>query len=572
MRIGRRTRQALLAALFSAAGLPPEAGAQVPDAGDILEAQLTEAVRIRVEAGLATGQWRVAGRRLHARSALPDVYLRRVFRPVWIRGDGLTPDVGVLLAAVRTSSLQGLEPADYHRAALDSLLDHVGDDVEGATADRLMQLELLLTDAFLALGSHLLRGRVEPEALDAEWLADWPGADLAVVLLDALEGEGDVGAALAAVRPPQPEYASLVNALARLRSQEADGGWEVVERGSTLRLGDRDPRVPAVRRRMAVMDDLPVTADPEADPTVFDQALEQGVRRFQGRHGLEADGVVGARTLEAMNVPVEARIRQILVNLERWRWLPRDLGRRHVRVNIAAYHVDLYEDGLPAMHMRAIVGRPYRQTPVFSDQMRYLVLAPYWHVPPTIAAVDKLPLIKADPGSLAAQRFVLFDAATNGQVDPRTVDWASVTGTEFNRRFRLRQDPGPLNALGRVKFMFPNKYNVYLHDTPTRELFAVAQRDFSSGCIRLERPLELAERLLRHDPQWTPERIRDVIAEGREHTVPLPEPVPVHLLYFTAFLDGDERIHLRPDVYQRDNRVLRALQAAPPGTVRPGAS
>lgn len=560
---GRRWACARWAALAVAvslqAGAPPPLGAQVPDAGDILRAQLAEALRTRVEAGEVTGQWMVAGREIMARAALPEVYQGRVFEPVWIR-DGGPPEAAIeLLSAVARSDLEGLDPADYHRAALDSLLDPVAAGVGEAPAELLVDLELLLTDAFLTLGFHLFLGRVDPERLDAGGLAERPAGDVSAILFGALE-EGDVATALEAVRPPQPEYRSLVGALARLRALRADGGWEVVEGGPTLSAGDRDPRVPAVRRRLASMGDLPAGDVAPADTTLFDDALAEGVHRFQDRHGLEPDGAVGPRTRQALNVPVEERIRQVVVNLERWRWLPRELGRRHVRVNIAAYHMDLYEDGAPVLHMRAIVGRPYRETPVFSEDMTYLVLAPYWHVPPTIAAVDKLPLIKADPGYLQSQHMTLIDAGTNRPVDPSTVDWSSVTGSDLNRRFRLRQDPGPWNALGRVKFMFPNRYNVYMHDTPTRELFTQAQRDFSSGCIRLQRPLELAEYLLRDDPRWTPETIRAASEEGRERTIPLPEPVPVHVLYFTVFLDGDERIHLRPDVYDRDARVWQALQ------------
>jgi murein L,D-transpeptidase YcbB/YkuD len=216
-------------------------------------------------------------------------------------------------------------------------------------------------------------------------------------------------------------------------------------------------------------------------------------------------------------------------------------------------------------HHLAIVGREYRQTPMFSASMTYLVLAPYWHVPPNIAAADKLPAIKADPGILVAQRFSVLDVATNEPVDPATVNWQSLNGAELNRRYRLRQDPGPFNALGSVKFMFPNQHNVYLHDTPSRELFSRTSRTFSSGCIRIQDPLDLAEYLLSDQAGWTRSRIEEVIAGGVERTVRLTHPLPVHLLYWTAWSDEDGTLHFRNDIYQRDQAVWRALQADPPG-------
>jgi murein L,D-transpeptidase YcbB/YkuD len=273
---------------------------------------------------------------------------------------------------------------------------------------------------------------------------------------------------------------------------------------------------------------------------------------------------VDAPTLAELNVAPARRVRQLELNLERWRWLPQDLGHRHILVNIAGFELDVVEDGQTVLDMRVVVGRPYRRTPVFSDTMRYLVLSPYWHVPRNIAVRDKLPLIKRDPAYLAKQELRLFarEGGTVREVDASAVDWTAVTPANFT--YELRQEPGPLNALGRVKFMFPNKYNVYLHDTPARELFARASRDFSSGCIRLEKPLELAVQLLRHDPRWTRMRLDSMIAQRVERMVPLAEPVPVHLLFWTAWAAPDGSIHFRRDLYGRDARLERALVAPAP--------
>ncbi len=332
--------------------------------------------------------------------------------------------------------------------------------------------------------------------------------------------------------------------------------------GSKLELGMEGDRVAEVRSRLRASGDLSADA---AEDRVFDAPLAEAVRRFQRRHGLDPDGVVGAGTVTQMNVPAGERARQLQTNLERWRWLPNDLGQRHIEVNIAGFEVRVVENGRVVQLHRAIVGRQYRQTPIFSGTMTYLVLSPYWHVPPTIAAVDKLPILRSDPGSLTAQGIVVLDQMTNEPVDPATVDWSQITGAELNRLYRLRQDPGPYNALGAVKFMFPNQYNVYLHDTPSRELFERTSRDFSSGCIRIDRPLDLAEYLLADQPEWTRARIDSVAAGGVERVVRLNRGVPVHLLYWTAWVDDDGTLNFRPDIYGRDQTVSRALEATPPG-------
>jgi murein L,D-transpeptidase YcbB/YkuD len=288
------------------------------------------------------------------------------------------------------------------------------------------------------------------------------------------------------------------------------------------------------------------------------------VKHFQKRHGLDIDGIVGSKTLGALNVTAAERLRQIEVNMERWRWLPRDLGDRYIRVNIAGFELDVFEAGRQVMNMRAITGRDYRRTPVFSDMMTYLVINPYWNVPWNIAVKDKLPLIRENPDYLAQQKMILMSGwgADVVEIDPSTIDWSEVTPKDFV--WRLRQDPGPLNALGRIKFMFPNKFNVYLHDTPSRELFEQAVRTFSSGCIRIEHPVDLAEYLLRGYPEWTRPAILAAIDKGDERTVRLLEPIPVYVLYCTAWVDETGEISFRNDVYGRDGVVADALLELPP--------
>lgn len=545
--------------VLPSAATSQEQGAQ----GGLRTGGARELIREEVEVFRAVGEAATAGRTFLARSALPGFYEARGFTPAWTDADRGLRRVDALLRAVRRADDHGLDPEVYHLAALDSLAAEARTQpLPRVAAD----LDLLATDAFLVLGSHLLHGRVNPESINPEWLANRRSARLDTILARAIETER-IEETLYGLAPQQERYRRMLAAAAILRGIVAEGGWDPVVGETTLEPGSRGPDVAALRRRLAASGDLPDPVEANAgtaDPELFDAALEQAVRRFQTRHGLTVDGIVGAGTRRALNVPARTRLRQVHINLERWRWLPEQLGTRHIEVNIPGFDVRVVERGDVVATHRAVVGRPYRATPMFSGTMTYLVLAPYWHVPPTIAAQDKLPAIKADPGVIARDRMTLLELGTDVPVDPSTVDWSSMTGSAFNSRFRLRQDPGAFNALGNVKFMFPNRHNVYLHDTPGRELFDRTARDFSSGCIRVERPLELAEYLLRDRPGWNRDRIEETVRGGVERTVPLSEPLQVHLLYWTAWMDEEGMPHFRDDIYGRDDVVWRALTAPAP--------
>jgi murein L,D-transpeptidase YcbB/YkuD len=287
--------------------------------------------------------------------------------------------------------------------------------------------------------------------------------------------------------------------------------------------------------------------------------LADALRRFQSRHGLDPDAVVGRRTIAALNTPSPQRAQQIEVNLERLRWLPRDLGPRHLLVDIADFRLELIEDGAPTLAMRVIAGRQARRTPFLSGEITSILLNPAWTVPEKIAIEDKLPLILDDPSYLVDNGFKVFAPSGNEwrEVDPADVDWTLLSGTRFP--YQLRQAPGPLNALGQIKFQLPNRHDIYLHDTPSRELFARTERAFSSGCIRVERALDLAERLLAADPTWTRARIEATIAAGSTVSVRLPAPLPVYLLYRTAWVDRNGVLQLREDIYGRDSALLESL-------------
>jgi L,D-transpeptidase YcbB len=342
--------------------------------------------------------------------------------------------------------------------------------------------------------------------------------------------------------------------LRQYRQIEADGGWPQIPEGPKLEVGMESDRVVALRRRLLVTDDL--AEGTAADSTAFDGALAEEVKGFQERHGLDADGVIGGKTLAALNVPVEARIGQIRVNLERARWVLHNLEPDYIIVNIAGFRVYVMENGEQVWTSRAVVGKPFRKTPVFKATMDHLVFNPTWTVPPTILRNDVLPKVRKDPSYLSQNNFSVIDGSGK-RVDPSSVNWSAK-----NPPYRIVQGPGSKNALGEVKFMFPNKHAVYLHDTPSKSLFDKSERTFSSGCIRVQKPFELAELLLRGDSSWTAERMEKVRASGKTETVKLATPLPVLLLYWTVQPEADGTVRFMNDVYERDARILKELDEA----------
>ena len=534
---------------LSAQGEREEVG-RAPD-----RVRVAEEIRRRVEAIRADGGVGFDGERLLAVRALPSFYEARAFERAWPPG---SPAVVSLVRAIEQVIDDGLRPADYHLEALGPALEPDSARDPGRAAE----LDLLLTDAFLVFASHLHHGRVNPESIEAEWLALRRQTDPVPLLERVALGE-DPAFLLDTLRPRYARYAALRRAFAELRALVDAGGWPAVPAGERLEPGMVGDRVLALRERLRASGDLGV--EPADDPARFDDSLGGAVRLFQTRHGLEADGVVGQGTLAELDVPAAVRLEQLRVNLERWRWLPDDLGVRYVEVNIAGFSVALVDGGLPILRLRAIVGTEYTQTPSFSGSLRYLVLAPTWNVPPGIAAREEFPMIQADRTRLESEGFTIIDRETGERVAPDSVDWEA-TPAELSRRYRLRQEPGPRNALGRVKFMFPNPHDVYLHDTPGRALFSRTVRSFSHGCIRVERPLELAAALLADREEWTPERLAELSEGERETTVVLETPVPIHLLYWTAWVDAETGlIHHRRDLYRRDARVSAALAETAPG-------
>ncbi|MEW6259097.1 MAG: L,D-transpeptidase family protein [Thermodesulfobacteriota bacterium] len=486
-------------------------------------------------------------------------YALRQERRAWTHADGWSDAGREAIACIGAASRDGLDPEQYHYSRLLAMEPSLRNGP--SRSEPPFDWDLLLTHGLTRLLRHLSYGRVNPDRLDDQWSAPKPASrDIASLAASAADS-GRVREVVEAILPTHPGYARLREALVLYRDIQRNGGWPLVPSGDGIRPGESDPRIPVVRRRMAVTDGpLPVSSK---NPNTYDTALIDAVKRFQVRNGIAPDGVLGSKTIQAMNVPVENRIQQILLNLERWRWLGQDWGKRYIAVNIANYSLEAVEDGKTLLNMRVVVGQTYRRTPVFSERLRYIILNPYWNVPKKIAVEDKLPLIKKDPGYLIKNRIHVFSARgeENGpEINPYTIDWSKLHADYFP--YRLKQDPGDRNALGRIKFLLPNKYAIYLHDSPQRELFRRTSRGFSSGCIRLEKPIELAVEVMKNVPEWNRERILQTIQSGITTVIPVKESIMVHLLYWTAWADEQGVVHFREDIYDRDRPLWVALQDA----------
>jgi murein L,D-transpeptidase YcbB/YkuD len=477
-------------------------------------------------------------------------YAERGDLPVWSARGKVDSRAGILLGVLAAADREGLDPRDYHAEAIAMRLSR-----PQAGSRELAELDLLLTDAAMHYAAHLRAGRVLPRSVEADMTLVPPQVDV-VAVARSVASSPDPAAVLAGYAPPYEGYAQLRQGLAELRDFAARGGWPAAGPGAVLKPGMVDPSVPALRRRLAATGDF-TGSDMAAE--VYDAGLEQAVRAFQERMGLGVDGVVGVRTRSALDVPIEKRIDQVVANMERWRWLPDHLGERYVAVNVPGYSLEAVDGGEVRLTMPVVVGSRGRETPVLGSRISHLVLNPTWTIPETIARKDVLPKVIEDPGYLIAQGIRVFDgwSADAPMLDPYAVDWKTV-GTRITR-YRLRQEPGPLNALGRVKYMFPNEFDVYLHDTPQRGAFGRAVRTLSSGCVRVGDPDALTAFLLEGAKDWTPERLAQVVDSGVTTTIRLRRPVPVYLLYRTAWRGQDGRMVFRPDIYDRDPRLVAAI-------------
>lgn len=578
--------------------------------------QATQQLRSWVTAAGNSGRRRIGKERVHIGEQICAFYERRDYRPAWSDANGPGSQVDGLVAAIRNADREGLRPIGYHLNAIIAAAATLKKQWSRRTKQQIAEYDLLLTDAFLSYGSHLFHGR-KTRSKDPSLSVDRRHRDLTQLLEIALK-VNDMEAALESLLPPHPTYARLRHALAEYRERAKHETWPKVPSGPKMQLGDSGKRVGALRRRLIAsghlvsapvvqavkispailppsfqiaqaaaateteqMTDAPqplvspdspapaLTPMPAPAPTpkpiakpinpalVFDAGLEQAVHRFQEQHGLAADSVVGPATLAALNVSLKQRVRQIALNMERWRSYPHSFGKRHIMVNVAASALDVMEDGQSVMHMRTVVGQKKKrwQTPVFSDSMEYIVLNPNWYIPPSIAKREILPAAKRDPSYLRRRGIRVFSSA--GAVNPSRINWANVSAR--NLPFRFQQRPGRNNALGTMKFIFPNRYNVYLHDTPSQAAFSREVRALSHGCIRVEKPMDLAEYILQRTESWTRKKIGSTLKRRKTRRVYLSEPLPVHLLYWTVEVTDDGTLQFYPDIYDSDAALAKAL-------------
>ena len=479
-------------------------------------------------------------------------YMERKFRPAWSDDFGPFPYVEDFLEVIRNAHLEGLRPEDYYLHKIELTLAGLYESLLSAKSPGIVNLaefDLMLSDAFLLYASHLLHGRVDHRNVYPGWVIYQRSADLTAILHSALDS-GEMEESLEELMPFHDGYAGLKGKLLMYRRIAAQGGWPQIPQGTKMKKGSHGSRVALMRQRLSVTGDLVLARD-QTD-NIFDVELEKAVKRFQERHGLKTDGTVGRSTLEALNIPIGKRIQQIALNMDRMRWLPDDLGERYVFVNIADFHLEVVEDDREVMTMKIIVGKHDWRSCVLSGKMTYLELNPYWKVPDSIAEKEILPQVKKDPEYLEKKKIKMFRNWNDQrkEIDPKTIDWSRIRKKNFPYKFR--QEPGPGNPLGRIKFIFPNECEIYLHDTPTRHLFGRPRRDFSHGCIRIEKPMELASYLLQDKKPWTRKKILAEIGKGTRQVVMISSPLDVHIFYGTAWVDRGGNLQFRNDIYHID--------------------
>lgn len=507
-----------------------------------------ESLRARIEQLHDLPGATVRGARLRQRDVVVHFFENRSFAPAWKLPDGAEE----IREAIKGIERDGLTPAHYHLEIIGRLL-LARKTAAGGGLDE--DLQILLADAVAAMLDDARYGRVEPSSLDRRWNIDpRAGAPPLGTLLEQVATASSPAAAIESLKPNHFTYTGLRDALARMRAVQAAGGWPTIPAGPTLKPGANDPRVADLRARLAATGDLPRELPPSSPE--FDSAVTAAVKHFQENHRLTADGVVGPATLQELNVGPAARAEQIRVNLERIRWVIGGLEDTFVLVNLPSFKLYVIRDRKNVWESRTVIGQTARQTPTFRADMKYLVLNPDWTVPPTILAQDVLAPMRRGGNAVARKGLMILDRQGR-MVSPSSIDWSTASPRNFP--YVLRQPPGPNNALGRVKFVFPNEYTVFLHDTPSQDLFTADRRTFSSGCIRVEHALDLAALLL--GPQgWTAERIQTAIDAGRTETVFLDAPIPVVIVYWTASVSASGQLRFARDVYKRDDRLLRALE------------
>ena len=482
------------------------------------------------------------------RNAMNDFYAARDYRPLWIEDGKLSAEARRIIFFFTRSATYGLDPAAYKTPLLSFGFG------EPASGSQIAEAELMMAEAVLLYARHAQSGRIIPRQASRN-LDIKPELPDPNDILPDFAASTDIRAQLVSYHPQGPEYTAMLAELARLKEVAATGGWITIGSGKALKPGMRDDRVILLKQRFNIPMPPPIIADPQ-QVRLYDGEVIEAVKQFQTEHGLDDDGVIGPATLNQLNMSVIDRIYQVLANLERRRWMPRVEEEFYVQVDVPGFKVRIFKDGEAIHTTRVVVGKPNYQTAIFSDEIELVVVNPYWNVPASIVAEEMLPRLREDPTYYSQRNFELRAGwDSRGSLDPTTINWNEVSGSNFP--YHWRQRPGRGNALGTVKFLFPNRHSIYLHDTPSKSLFQRTTRAYSHGCIRVYKPLEFAEALLTLETKISANRIRREIG-GDNKTFVLENKIPVHITYITIWVENG-RVIYRNDVYGHDRRVAAAL-------------
>lgn len=542
-------RTALLCAAVASFAAPGCSGARAAKEEAEVNAALRAALSTTSRPAFVTAD--KEGARLWTQTR--EFYEARQYAPAWIDDAEPRPQMDELIKALWAADHEGLDPQLYNVSLLDARRREASKGFltkQGFKPADAGALDAWLTYLYMKYSSDLADGLSDLAHSDPKWQIRPEKFDPRARLEEAI-ANNRVADSLLDLTPDNAQYRALRKALNDYRAQAAKGGWAKVPT-FTLKPGQQSPHLAALAARLAASGDHNGRVPGDGERATYDPELVEAVKRFQRRHGLTDDGAIGPALLAELNVPIQERIAKIGMNLERWRWLPNNLGDRYILVNIPEYRLEVWEKDRVPVTMRTVVGKEDTPTPIFNDEMTHIVFSPFWNVPPDIAEGETLPAVMRDPGFLERQNMEVVDTAGK-PVDPESVDLSDP------KKYRFRQRPGAANSLGLVKFMFPNQFNVYLHDTPADSLFARASRSYSHGCVRLEQPLALAEYLLRDQPEWTKPRIEEAMHAGEEKHVKLKSPIPVYLGYWTARVSGDGIVQFRRDIYDIDTRLTALL-------------
>lgn len=472
------------------------------------------------------------------------VYANREYEPVWTQR-AFRED---LYRSIENAKEDGLEPKDYHLEYLKESLSHLS----ALNEQERSSLEIILTDAFLSLTSDYSSGKLEPSKMYKIWGVKKNKPNLPDLLQYGLQ-EQDIIAAVDSVIPKHPVYLGLKKSLKEYQklAEKEEDVIQISEKGKSIKPGEKDSRIPNIKKRLKKLGFW--NAETTDSLIIYDKDIVETIVKFQERNGIETDGVIGKGTIKTLNKTYSDRARQIKANLERWRWYPRDLGSQYIIVNIANYRLSLVKDSDTIATHRTMVGTEARKTPVFSDEVEHLVYNPTWTIPPTIKRKDVIPSAAKDPEYINRKNFSIFNRQGK-RLDPHEIDWSSAKV----RSYTFRQEAGSSNPLGLVKIIYPNPHLIYLHDTPSKNLFNKNLRAQSSGCVRVEGVLDLAKQLLSDQEKYSEEKIQEILDSGKTTTIKVTQKVLVHHFYWTAWREAG-KTHFAEDIYKRDETIYKLL-------------